>query len=303
MSSDLLSFIALACFILGAAAAIAGFWVESLKRSGWQFFFAGAGALFKTIAIGAACKSNDSHFFNSNAEIFGLMAWSLSLSYLLALAVSKARSLGALVLPLVVVLLAVSLFSGTAQKQLDVPNTPLFAVHILSAFLGYGLFLTACGASILYLEQARLLKRKMFGMLFQDLPSLERLERLEMLCSRLGLLLFTVALVVGVVLFSKLGQSLWVNPKFLSAFVTWLVFGALVTGRALTWLRGRTAAKCVLAGAVLVMLTFALGHPIARTAGGGDWKSKEKIAIEVGLKGPQVPKGPKGLKGPQEEAV
>src|SRR6185369_15991200 len=102
LSSDHLSFIALACFVLGAAAAIAGFWVESFKRSGWQFFFAGAGALFKTIAIGAACKSSDSHFFNSNAEIFGLMAWSLSLSYLLALAVSKARSLGALVLPVVV---------------------------------------------------------------------------------------------------------------------------------------------------------------------------------------------------------
>lgn len=274
MKPEQLSLIALIFFILGAASAIAGFRIEAFRRSGWQFVFAGSGALFKTLSIGAACKANDNHFFNSSSEIFGLMAWSLSLSYLLALAVSKARSMGALVLPVVSILLAISLFSGTQQSKLNIPDTGMFATHILSAFLGYGLFLTACSASVLYLEQQRLLKRKMFGPLFQDLPSLERLERLEMLCSRLGLVLFTVALSVGAMLFRKIGHSFWLDPKFLAAAMTWVVFGTLVTGRAMRWLRGRAAAKCVLVGAALVLLTFFLSHPTARSSDARDLQAR-----------------------------
>ncbi len=198
MTPDFFATSALACFVLGAAAAIAGFRFDAFKRAGWQYFFAGMGALLKTAAIGAACKTGATHFFNSVSDIYGLMAWALALSYLLALFVSGARSLGALVLPAVSALMALSLFSGKDQAPLNVPPDTLFAVHILCAFLGYGLFLTACGASVLYLEQQRLLKRKMFGVLFRDLPSLERLERLEILCSRLGLLVFTIALATGI---------------------------------------------------------------------------------------------------------
>ena len=73
----------------------------------------------------------------------------------------------------------------------------MLALHILAAFLGYGLFLTACGASILYLEQTKLLKRKVFGALFRDLPSLERLERLELVCAWMGLGIFALALAAG----------------------------------------------------------------------------------------------------------
>src|SRR5204862_6425249 len=115
----------------------------------------------------------------------------------------------------VVALLVASLLGSKESRDPGVAPDTLFATHILSAFLGYGLFLTACGASVLYLEQARLLKRKMFGVLFKDLPSLERLERLELLCARLGLLIFTAALIAGIMLFNQIGQSFWLDPKFL----------------------------------------------------------------------------------------
>jgi len=257
---DFLAIGALACFTLGALAAIAGFRFAAFKRSGWQFFFAGLGALLKSAAIGAACRSATTHFFNSDADIYGLMAWALALSYLLALFVSGARSLGALALPVVAVLTLMSIVSDDTQTPMSTPPA-LFATHIICAFLGYGLFLTACAASVLYLEQNRLLKRKTFGVLFQDLPSLERMERLEILCSRLGLFVFTIALGTGIEMALKSSGTNWLDWKIVSTFVTWLVFFALVTGRAMHWINGRTAAKCVLAGAVLVFITFTLGHP------------------------------------------
>ncbi|HYF48976.1 MAG TPA: cytochrome c biogenesis protein CcsA [Planctomycetota bacterium] len=285
MSAEVLSILALACFAIGAAAALLAFRVEALRSSWLQLGAAGLGMVFKTAAIGMACADSQTHFFNSPSEMIGLLAWSLGFSYLIALTVSAARSLGAVIMPLVVVLSIISLFISRETVGIAVPMQRLFAVHVLSAFLGYGLFLTACGASVLYLEQARLLKRKMFGAIFRDLPSLERLERLEMICSWLGLAIFSVAMITGAIMASESGKPFWLEPKFMSAQVTWLVFLVLVIGRAARRLSGRTAAKCVLAGAALVLLTLALGHPFGRpqtAAGRGDTETRGRGDLHWG---------------------
>lgn len=266
MTQELLSFAALACFGLGAAAAIAGFRVELLRSAMLQFLLAGAGLALKTVSIGVGCATSPTHFFNSPAEICGLLAWALSFSYLVALAVCAVRSLGALVLPLVTLTLALSHVFNRQGVDPGVPAGPLLALHILAAFLGYGLFLTACGASVLYLEQTRLLKRKVFGMLFRDLPSLERLERLELVCAWLGLAIFAAALAAGAVMAHNTGREYWHDPKTLAAAATCLVFAALAVGRTARWLHGRAAALFVLGGAALVVLTFVVSHPLGRPA-------------------------------------
>ncbi|MGD0092935.1 MAG: cytochrome c biogenesis protein CcsA [Planctomycetota bacterium] len=270
MTPDALSYAALACFVLGALAAFAGFRVETFRSNALQFALAGAGLVLKTISIGLFCATSDTHFFNSTADVCGLLAWALSFSYLVALAVCAVRSLGALVLPLVSVAL---LLSHVFEKQGVDPGVragPLLALHILAAFLGYGLFITACGASVLYLEQAKLLKRKVFGVLFRDLPSLERLERLELVCSWLGLGIFAVALAAGGLMAHNLvpRRPFWSDPKTLAAVATFVVFGTLALGRTVHWLHGRAAALVVLGGAVLVLVTFVLSHPLSRPAVG-----------------------------------
>lgn len=264
MTPETLSMLALAAFSFAAFAAIAGFRIQKLHGSLVQGIPVTLGVLLKTASIGLACAQSETHFFNSPAEIAGLFAWALGCSFLVALLASAARSLGALILPLVVVLMALSLVSSGESAGAPEIKSRYIAPHILSAFLGYGLFLTACGASILYLEQARLLKRKTFGILFKDLPSLERLERLEIFCSWLGLASFSVALATGAMMANEANKPFWFVPKFLSAQVTWLIFTTLVIGRAIRWLNGRTAAKFVLIGAGLVLFTFALGHPLSR---------------------------------------
>jgi ABC-type uncharacterized transport system permease subunit len=264
MTPEALSIAALVAFSFAAFAAIAGFRIAKLHSPLVQGIPVALGVLLKTASIGLACAKSDTHFFNSPAEIAGLFGWALSCSFLVALLASAARSLGALILPMVVVLLTLSLVSSGESAGAPDIKSRFLAPHILSAFLGYGLFLTACGASILYLEQARLLKRKTFGVLFKDLPSLEKLERLEIFCSWLGLAAFSIALATGAMMASEANKPFWFVPKFLSAQVTWLIFTALVIGRAVRWLNGRTAAKFVLIGAGLVLFTFALGHPLSR---------------------------------------
>src|SRR6185295_5432600 len=108
MTPELVSIGALICFALGAAVAIAGFRVEALRKNSYQFVLVGLGVFLKTASIGMHCARTDSHFFNTPSEVYGLLAWALSCSFLVALAASAARSLGALILPLVTVLLALS---------------------------------------------------------------------------------------------------------------------------------------------------------------------------------------------------
>jgi ABC-type uncharacterized transport system permease subunit len=264
MSPDALSYAALACFVLGSIAALAGFRVEAFRSNALQFVLAGAGLALKTISIGVFCANSDTHFFNSPADICGLLAWALSFSYLVALGVCAVRSLGALVLPLVSVTLLLSHVFEKQGVNPGVPAGPLLALHILAAFLGYGLFITACGASVLYLEQTKQLKRKVFGVLFRDLPSLERLERLELVCAWMGLGIFAVALAAGGIMAHNTHRRYWGDPKTLAAVVTFVVFGALALGRTARWLHGRAAALVVLGGAGLVVLTFVLSHPLGR---------------------------------------
>ena len=266
MTPETLSILALIAFAFGAAAAIAGFRYEAWRNNAIQLTAVGLGMAFKTAAIGVGCVAADTHFFNSSSEIYGLLAWALGFSLLVALAVSAARSLSAVILPLVVILLTVALLSSRESQPTGIPPGRLFSVHLLTAFLGYGLFLTACGASVLYLEQASLLKRKIFGAIFKDLPSLERLERLELICAWLGLTAFTIAIATGAVLNNSAGKAFWTEPKYLSSLVTWTIFGALAVGRAAHWLNGRSAARFVLAGATLVLVTLALSHRFERPA-------------------------------------
>ena len=272
MTPEVLSYAALACFVLGSVAAIAGFRVEAFRSNALQFVLAGAGLALKTVSIGIFCATSPTHFFNSPADVCGLLAWALSFSYLVALAVCAVRSLGALVLPLVSVTLLLSHIFNRQGVTPSVPAGPLLALHILAAFLGYGLFLTACGASVLYLEQTKLLKRKVFGVLFRDLPSLERLERLELVCAWLGLGIFALALAAGGIMARHLNppRPFWSDPKTLAAVVTLIVFGALALGRTARWLHGRAAALVVLGGAALVLLTFVLSHPLGRPVASGD---------------------------------
>lgn len=265
MTPEAVSLAALVCFALGAAVAIAGFRVEALRKNSYQFILVGLGVLLKTVSIGMHCARSDSHFFTSPSEVYGLLAWALSCSFLVALAVSAARSLGAIILPLVTVLLTISHLLTSESTASHLKPNPYLAPHILSAFLGYGLFLTACGGSVLYLEQARLLKRKIFGAIFRDLPSLERLERLEISCAWLGLIAFTVAILTGAVMAQNLQQPFWLEPKILATEITWLIFFGLLVGRAVRRLNGRAAAKFVLAGAALVLCTFLLTHPAVKS--------------------------------------
>lgn len=252
-------------YAAGAGVALGGLRWNSLREGPWQHLAVIAAVPFQTIGIGVHCANSSTHFFTSPAETLWLFSWALGIGYLALLVGLGMRSLGALILPITAALLAASHFTTQPGQPpaAAAASHPLLPVHIMSAFLGYGLFLTACAASVLYLEEHRLLKRKMFGVLFRSLPSLQKLDRAAVLCTWAGFALFTLAVGTGAFLAKHYGggETWYLEPKILATQATWLVFLVLLIGRLSGRLIGRASAKTVLFGAVLVVATFLLSHP------------------------------------------
>lgn len=263
MRTEVFIIVAIAAYAVGALLAFVS--LGKRKSAPWpQLFVSAMGVLAQTLALGSHCASNTTHYFTSPMEILWLLAWSVAVNYVVILWAWRIVGLGVIVLPLNVILLAASMLSqypGPAPGG-DLDKQPLYPPHVMTAFLGYGFFLTACAISILYLRAEWLLKHKLFGAVFRGIPSLERLERTAGRCVWAGFGFFTVALALGLYLARANRIDGWLlQPKMLAAEITWIVFLILLVGRATGRLIGRMAAQTALVGAVLIALTIVLGHP------------------------------------------
>lgn len=145
-------------------------------------------------------------------------------------------------------------------------NAIEFRLHLALAMLAYGLFtIAALHALLMTLVERRLHggaagAKADHGALagpFSSLPPLLTLETLLFRVIGVGFVLLTLTLATGAI-FSEtvFGQALRFNHKTVFAVVSWLIFAALLTGRALHGWRGRVALRWTLAGFISLLLAY-----------------------------------------------
>jgi ABC-type uncharacterized transport system permease subunit len=187
------------------------------------------------------------HPAESVREAIGFLAFITTGGYLLASARYRLTLGGVVVMPvsLVLLLLARLTPAGAAPEDLST----LGRIHISLATIGVGIFALASALSAIYLVEDRALKRKKFdAMTFKDRGApLEALDRLSHRLVWVGFPIFTVALVLGAVWTSRLGEGL-ARVEYLLAAVTWVAFASLLVARQIYGWRGRRAAKLTLEG-------------------------------------------------------
>src|ERR1044072_9065635 len=157
-------------------------------------------------------------------------------------------------MPLIYVLTLVALLIGTS------PNAPatfsatwLFPIHTTLLISAYAAFAIAFMASVMYLLQERELKLKTFGAIFHRLPPLTTVTELASTAGAVGLILFTLGIITGMVWSFNRTGSLWHNdPKEIFALLTWLLYLALAAYRYSANWRGRRAAWLGVVGFALV---------------------------------------------------
>ncbi len=191
-------------------------------------------------------------------ESLSFFAWCLVLLFLLLDLRFRLAVMGAFASPLAVLLMVGSALSPDVVMELNpMLKSWLFPVHIAFAFLGNAAFALSFGAGLMYLIQDRMLKSKRFTGIYQLLPSLDTLDKVNYTCLSVGFPLMTLGIISGAVWGNTVWGSYWSwDPKQTWALITWFLYAALLHGRLTVGWRGRKAAIFSIIGFIFLLFTF-----------------------------------------------
>lgn len=192
-----------------------------------------------------------------NLSVFNLLSLVIWLVALLILFTSFSKPVANLVL-FIYPIAAFSIVLALYFPQFVIINTaakPLQLMHILLSTLAFSILCIAAFQAIMLAIQEHLLRRKHAIRSFQILPPLEIMETLLFQMLAVGFILLTAVLLTSLwAFYPNLFTVFW--QKSLLAFVTWLVFVVLLTGRWLFGWRGQQVVRWTLSGVFFVMLTY-----------------------------------------------
>jgi ABC-type transport system involved in cytochrome c biogenesis permease subunit len=205
--------------------------------------------------------ARDGHYpLFSLPEAISFLAWTLVVAFGLVMYRYRIRALGALLLPVVSLLVFASqVIRGNANliasRVTDGGAAWLFPVHTTLLFFAYASFFVAFSASIMYLWQERELRLKKFSAVFHRLPSLTTVDDIGSTAASVGFTLLTVGILTGVIWSqARSGRMFHNDPIEFFALLTWVLYLTLLHYR-VQW-RGRRAAWLGVAGFTLVLCTF-----------------------------------------------
>lgn len=168
----------------------------------------------------------------------------------------KQRGLLALILPTACAGVLLPLIFPVEHPLVHI-NAWLFRLHFILAMLAYGVFLLATlQACLLWIAErelhhpARLSAERRF-------PPLMRMENLLFRMLSIAFLLLTASLATGVLVSEQFnGQWIRADHKTIFAFLSWLIFGALLVGRKVRGWRGAKATAWTITGFVMLLLAY-----------------------------------------------
>lgn len=168
----------------------------------------------------------------------------------------RLEALHVLVLPVAAVL---SLLPLAFPPTRPLANTHLaaFRAHLLISLFAYSLFTIASLHVLLMALVERRLHAGNLPPFLQALPPLLTMETMLFKIISTGFVLLTLTLGSGIVFSEELfGTPLKFTHKTAFGILSWLIFGALLGGRAVYGWRGRVAVRWTLAGFLSLVLAY-----------------------------------------------
>jgi len=193
-------------------------------------------------------------------EIMSLLAFSIAASYRLIEMRTQIKNTGLFVLSLALIFqILSSLFIEDLYEVDKVLRNNLLGIHVLSALLGYSAFTISAVYGLMYLLQYRSIKSNSFGIIFENLPSLERLEHLTKNGIIIGFVLLSIAIVIG---FAWLPNAIenfsYFDPKLIATLIIWCMYAAEIyliqTGKR----RGRQVMQLAISGFLFTVFSLTI---------------------------------------------
>ena len=168
----------------------------------------------------------------------------------------RLEALHVLILPAAAVLSLLPL-AFASPGPLANTNLLAFRAHLLIALLAYSLFtIASIHVLLMALVERRLHSGTLPGFL-QRLPPLLTMEKLLFRIIAAGFVLLTLTLGSGIVFSEELfATPLKFTHKTVFGILSWVIFAALLAGRAFYGWRGRVAVRWTLAGYLSLVLAY-----------------------------------------------
>jgi cytochrome c-type biogenesis protein CcsB len=189
-------------------------------------------------------------------EGLSFLAFSLAILYLLVDRANTLAVLGAVITPLIALLMSMSLLVSSGATELPPAlRSAWLPVHVTLAFLGNAVFALAFATSLVYVFEDNRLKAKRPGR-GRLLPSLERLDDLNHRLLSWGFPLLTLGIVSGAIWAHFAWGRFWSwEAREIWSGVTWTLYAVLLHGRSVGW-RGRRAATLTIVGFAVLLVSF-----------------------------------------------
>ncbi len=186
-----------------------------------------------------------------------LFGWLLALTYLLLEVFHRQRSVGAYVVPFVLVFFLAASVAPPDRLSPPPAHGTTFALHVTLSILAYAAFALSFVLSIIFLSQERLLRSRKLDSVVWRLPSLELLERMSQSSVLIGLISIAAGTIMGFIWVDRLTGRVWYyDPKYVVTLIVLLLYVIYFRlARSTAW-RGARASKLCIFNFALVILSF-----------------------------------------------
>ncbi len=203
----------------------------------------------------------------SKFEIFSIIAFSICFSYFLLELLTDIRGTGSFILLISLIFqLISSLFVTNNYVVPEVLRNRLLGLHVINALLGYSGITISAVYGLLYMTLYKNIKSNKFGLIFDRLPSLEILERLNYFSAVIGFILLTVAITIGIIwLPAAFPNFSYMDPKLVGTLLVWLVYGYGIIRKTFTDWYGKKVVIFSLVGFVFAIVSLIATNTLAKT--------------------------------------
>lgn len=192
------------------------------------------------------------HDLYGSMSLFG---WLLGLTYLGLEIYHRQRSVGAFVLPFLLVFFVAAHLAPADRYSATSAHGVAFALHVTLSILAYAAFALSFVTSLMFLAEQRLLRRHQGGAVLWRLPPLDLLDQMSYSGVLVGLLSMVAGTLLGFVWVDRLMGQLWhYDPKYI---VTLLVLGLYAAYLRLaqtgSWRGARASGLCIFNFCIVVL--------------------------------------------------
>ena len=218
-------------------------------------WLAGAGLLFHTVTLGVRWIDAGHIPVTDTYELNLIGTWTAMAIYLLFLKLKKVhRSVAVVLLPVVFLILGYGfVLRNPAGPMGSAFRSPWLIIHVMFAWVAFGCYAVATGNAFLFLLKKWKEKAGTLG----EIPDFEHLEDTAYRFVVMGFVNHAVMLVAGAIWAKELWGHYWSwDPLETWSLIAFLFYAVVLHGRSFFNWRGKLMAWLILAGILVLSISF-----------------------------------------------